>query len=331
MPVYSIFYAYDVDDFDTSGTNIAPPDESGALAAGTPPFDIQLDTGASSFQVDVDDSNALFQEIQGTDQTLASALTVGGVTYPIGTSILINYVITTDTGLEMYSVTLGATNSGNNETTFVATNAPLVPGTQYTFTSEGNIGNGNVPYSELACFAEGTFVETPDGPRKVETLVPGDLVSTIDNGPQPLHAIGRATVSGMGQFAPICFDPGVLGASSPLLVSPNHRMCLSGAEIELLFGEAEMLAPAKALTNGTSVRRKACAQISYIHLVFEKHELVCTHGVISESFFPACISTNPLTAETHAETEALFPTLLVRPMLSVAECKAMRSLIPNAA
>ncbi|MEP5151945.1 Hint domain-containing protein [Planktotalea sp.] len=332
MPVYSIFYAYDLADFDTSGSNIAPPNESGAQAQGSPPFNIELNSGASPFQVDIDDpSNALFEEIQGGDQTLATAITVGGMLYPAGTSIIVNYVISTNSGLEMYSITLGANNSGNNTTTLVATNAPLVPGTTNVFTSEGNIGNGNVPYSELACFVEGTLVETLRGPQKIETLNVGDVIPTIDNGPQPLRAIGRATVPGLGKHAPIRFESGVLGADQALMVSPNHRMLLTGCETELLFGETEVLAPAKALINGTTVRRMPCEQVSYVHLVFDRHEMVQTQGVVSESFYPACNAASPLDAETQIEVRDLFPTLLVRPMLSVRECRSLPPLHAHAA
>ncbi|MFA5582109.1 MAG: Hint domain-containing protein, partial [Paracoccaceae bacterium] len=36
------------------------------------------------------------------------------------------------------------------------------------------------------CFTPGTLIDTPDGPRLVEDLRPGDLVLTADHGAQPL-------------------------------------------------------------------------------------------------------------------------------------------------
>ena len=35
-------------------------------------------------------------------------------------------------------------------------------------------------------YAPGTMIDTPVGPRAVETLVPGDSVMTLDRGPQPI-------------------------------------------------------------------------------------------------------------------------------------------------
>ena len=40
------------------------------------------------------------------------------------------------------------------------------------------------------CFAAGTRIATPQGARPVETLCPGDLVTTLDHRPQPLRWVG---------------------------------------------------------------------------------------------------------------------------------------------
>jgi len=47
-------------------------------------------------------------------------------------------------------------------------------------------------YSELSsdgvvCYAPSTLIDTPNGPRTVESLRPGDLVLTVDLGPQPIR------------------------------------------------------------------------------------------------------------------------------------------------
>lgn len=58
----------------------------------------------------------------------------------------------------------------------------------------GRRGVEDVPYSRLAvpCFTPGTLIETPDGPRAVEDLQVGDLVSTLDNGVQKLIWVGAS-------------------------------------------------------------------------------------------------------------------------------------------
>ncbi|PWE51378.1 hypothetical protein DEM26_04235 [Thioclava sp. NG1] len=39
---------------------------------------------------------------------------------------------------------------------------------------------------ESPCVTKGTRLATPRGPRRVESLQPGDLVTTLDDGPQPV-------------------------------------------------------------------------------------------------------------------------------------------------
>ncbi|MCU0816565.1 MAG: Hint domain-containing protein, partial [Cypionkella sp.] len=50
----------------------------------------------------------------------------------------------------------------------------------------GNTDVAFVTLNTIACFTLGTRIDTVDGPRPVEALVPGDLVLTRDHGPQPL-------------------------------------------------------------------------------------------------------------------------------------------------
>lgn len=283
MPVGSMYYVYQLTDFSTTGGNITPPDEQGARAQGNPPFNITLNTGASNTAMHVDDSNALFEEINGGDQTLSSPITLDGVTYPIGTSVIINYEISTDTGFKLYSFTLGANNTGNNTTTGVVTNGPMVPGQQYVFTSETNIGGGGIPYADLACFTAGTLIRTPGGQRAIETLAPGDLVWTLDHGFQPLRWVGSTDIAGTGDAAPVTLGTGTIGNDQPLLLSPNHRVLLSGPDVELMFGTAEVLAPAKSLVDGSGVRITPRQGVRYFHLQFDRHEIVESNGALTES------------------------------------------------
>lgn len=136
------------------------------------------------------------------------------------------------------------------------------------------------------CFVTGTLIETPDGPRRIETLRAGDLVTTADRGPQPLVWAGGRTVLGRGAGAPVRFAPGVLGNDRPLLVSQQHRMMLTGWQVELLFGTEEVLAAARHLVNGDEVSLMPAGLVGYHHLLFERHEIIFAEGAPSESFRP---------------------------------------------
>lgn len=158
------------------------------------------------------------------------------------------------------------------------------------------------------CFAAGTLIDTVDGPRPVEALRAGDRVLTRDGGAQPVRWAGSRVVAGGGAFAPVRFAPGALGNARPLLVSPQHRMLLAGWRVELLFGAPEVLAAALHLVDGRMVSRAPCARVEYVHLLFDRHEIVTSDDVPSESFHPGETMMSRDT-DLRAELAALFPEL----------------------
>jgi hypothetical protein len=329
MPLYTLQYVYAASDFTT-----APPGESGADAAGTPPFTVVTAATAAPQTVVVNDTNATrpqFDEVNNSGQTLSTGVTIGSTFYPAGTPIYVNYRITTATGLNLYSISITTTgNNGNNVTDAWVSDDPLQPGTSYTFTSEANIGGGNVTYASLACFAAGTLILTPDGQRPVETLVAGDFVCTIDHGPQPLRWAAGTTVDGTDpRNAPIRFAPGAIGNATALFVSPNHRVLAGGAAVELHFAEAEVLVPAKSLVNGDSIRPEPCAKVTYWHLMFDRHEVIWSNGAATESFFLGGAEDSGAARAVRQELTRLFPRLAenamvpARPMLRPAEARVL--------
>lgn len=156
------------------------------------------------------------------------------------------------------------------------------------------------------CFTRGTLIDTPEGPHPVESLCPGDRVLTRDSGAQPVRWIGMREVDGSGAFAPVRFAPELLGRDEALLVSPQHRMLLSGWEVDLWFGAPEVLAPALHLVDGHLVTRAPCPRVTYLHLMFDRHEIVSAGGMLSESFHPggAILAAD---GAIRAELAALFP------------------------
>ncbi len=309
MPDYTLQYVYQIGDFDTNGSLIAPPDESGAQAAGTPDFEIALNSGATPAQITITDDDLDFNEVGDSGQLLTSAVTLDGVTYAAGSRVLINYRITTDDGFEGYSITIGAGNSGNNTTTAFITNEPMVAGQTYIFTDESNIGRGSVPYSEFACFTAGTKIKTALGERNIEDIKPGDRVMTRDHGLQTVRWAGSRTVAGVGDMAPIAFEEGTLGCSEQLLVSPNHRMLISGAMAELVCGDEEMLISAKLLVNDRTVRRIEGGFVTYVHIMFDYHEVIWANDCPSESFYAGEHSIDTLNSDQAREILAIFPEL----------------------
>tara|TARA_R110002094_G_scaffold173595_1_gene154849 strand:- start:1290 stop:2312 length:1023 start_codon:yes stop_codon:yes gene_type:complete len=316
MPLYTLGFVYQLSDFDTTGSNIAPPDEQGARAQGSPPFDMTLNPGTVPLRLVIDDADSDFHETTGSDplQELADPVTIDGVLYPAGSHVVLNYVLTDADGFEGFSITIGSPNSGNNTTTAFITNQVMEPGTTYTFISEGNIGAGGArPYAEFACFTAGTLIETPQGPRMIETLNAGDLVCTVNNGPQELVWVGQKIVQGRGPMAPVTIRAGAFGTTADLTISPNHRILVEGAAAEVVTGCSRVLVAAKHLIDGVRVVQNETNQITYVHLLFASHEIVVTQGCQSESFFLSATSAEILGRAQAREIRALFPHLMQRP------------------
>jgi len=166
----------------------------------------------------------------------------------------------------------------------------------------------------IPCFLAGTRVKTPNGPRRIETLRPGDLVLTRDAGPQPVAWIGSREVSEEEarhhDLHPIRIPAEALGNHRDICVSPAHRVALNGPLCELWFGEAEILAPAVRLVGwrGVHVARDIPAP-TYLHMMFDTHQLIVTDGLVSESFHPGARALGGLDAAVRAELLSLFPAL----------------------
>ena len=166
-------------------------------------------------------------------------------------------------------------------------------------------------YSTIAnCFTQDTLIECAHGPVPVQDIQVGDRVVTRKHGLQTVRWVGRQKVEGKGEMAPVRFKAGVLGNTADLLVSPMHRMLISGVRAELLFGQPEMLAHAAHLCDGDRIFREPCAVVTYYHILFDRHEIVCAHGCWSESFAPSEATLSNSDAQTRAELLKLFPQLL---------------------
>ena len=163
--------------------------------------------------------------------------------------------------------------------------------------------------TNVVCFAKGTLIRTAAGNRRIECLRTGDFVFTKDNGLQRIRWIGSKTVAAKGKLAPVVITAGVLGNRRDLKVSPQHRMLVTGDKAERLFGEREVLVPAKHLTNWAGIYQQECEEITYFHILFETHEIVFAEGAASESFHPGEFGMSTLEEAARDEILELFPEL----------------------
>ena len=164
-------------------------------------------------------------------------------------------------------------------------------------------------FQPFVCFTSGTRIATVSGDRRIEDLVAGDLVFTVDRGYQPIRWIGSSKRPATGDLAPILIRKGALGNNRDLRVSPQHRMLLQGWQADMLFGEEEVLATAKSLVNDHSILRDEGGEAEYFHMLFDTHEIIYAEGAPSESFHPGEQGWKALDQATRDEILTLFPEL----------------------
>ena len=171
----------------------------------------------------------------------------------------------------------------------------------------------------IVCFAAGTLILTPRGEIPVETLVPGDLVITRDNGPRPLRWTGRRTIGAAAlrarpKLRPVRIAAGALAPGMPtrdLTVSPQHRVLIRSAIAQRMFGTDEILVPAIHLLEVPGIAQQASdAPVTYCHLLFDAHEVVMSDGAPTESLYPGPEAIRALGPAAIEEIEAIFPGIM---------------------
>ncbi|KNG93459.1 Hint domain-containing protein [Pseudaestuariivita atlantica] len=139
------------------------------------------------------------------------------------------------------------------------------------------------PYA-VTCFAEGTEISTPKGPRRIEDLQVGDLVSTHDGRVVPIRFNFIQTVFTMfgpaERLMPVRVRAGALGDGLPerdLVLTSDHALLVDGYLIN-----------AGQLVNGSSIDYVPLSefdgQYRVYHIETEDHDLVLAEGVPAETY-----------------------------------------------
>jgi VCBS repeat-containing protein len=186
--------------------------------------------------------------------------------------------------------------------------------TTVTVTIQGN--------TDVICFTPGTMITTPVGPLPVEDLRKGDLVVTRDHGLQAIRWIGETYIPGarlqaMQHLRPIRVARHAFGPDIPnrdTWFSRQHRILLDDLKTRLLFGQDEVLAPAGFLTDDPNIGMDTeTTEVRYFHILFDRHEVIFSNGLQSESFHPGETSLNGFDDAVRQEVFELFPHLRSTP------------------
>ena len=190
----------------------------------------------------------------------------------------------------------------------------------------------------VICFTPEALVRTAAGPVQAGAIRPGDRVQTRDNGFQTVRWVGMRRLSGaeLGaapHLAPVRIPADAFGPGRPardLTVSPQHRILVGGPALDLIAGEAEMLVPALHLSGYRGIAPQAgpaSGPVTYIHLMFDRHEVIEAEGIWSESFLPGPQGLASLDPAARREFLSIFPGLGDGPAKPSAPFQAARPVL----
>ena len=334
MPDYSI-YVLDEADITLSSSQL----DGVTQGDGSHLVGVTLTLNSPAFtEVTIRDNDPNFQDNDGS-QRLDGAQEIDGTVYADGTRVEAEYsfVVEDEDGTQYTLIAFNVRNSSPAYGTvegiaFIGPPGGFPPlGEELSVISaqEGPSYAAST-YAAPICFDRGTLIETPAGPRAIESLVVGDLITTLDHGPQPVRWIGRRKAWGVGRFAPVEIAAGALGNNRKLRVSQQHNMLLRSPHAALLVDSSEVLVPAKAMAGQPGIMLRPGARVEYFHLLFDQHEIVAAEGAWCESLHPGPMGLQSLSERARSEVFALFPELTsgperptARPVLRSFEAAAL--------
>ncbi len=262
------------------------------------PTQIGLAKDAVSFDCEIGQANSKFDQMVADlnrPVILHDEILIDGMQVPAGSQIIPDHIIRSDisagTTMIVGRIVMFAREK-STEIHVVVSSCELVAGQMLPVASV-EISNNAGPGTN--CFARGTLIETPFGALPIEQLEDGDEVMTHDGQTQLISWIGSRRLSGLElvlnpNLRPVRIMAGALTGGRPgqdLTVSQNHRLLVDDWRAPLLFGEEEILAPAKSLLNNKNVYVDCPpGGIDYFHLLMDGHNLVCANGLWAESMLP---------------------------------------------
>ncbi|HBR41343.1 MAG TPA: type I secretion protein [Sulfitobacter pontiacus] len=160
----------------------------------------------------------------------------------------------------------------------------------------------------VVCFGKGTAIRTPRGDVLVEDLRVGDLVTTMDNGPQKIRWINTRSYDAEqmqkgSHLHPVLIKRGTFGAERDLLVSQQHGVLVGQSGDS--FARAKHLADA---AKGVRIA-KGKKSVTYVHLMFDDHQVIFAENVPSESFYPGPMALSQMSKPHRAAFSKVLPAL----------------------
>lgn len=151
----------------------------------------------------------------------------------------------------------------------------------------------------------GTQILTDQGPVAVEHLQIGDRVWTLDNGYRPVLWMDQTTLSADDLEAhphlrPVLLPRSVFRGDADLLVSRRH----------LILSAQDRLHRAQDLLERPDLNARLVSDgrdVTYFHLLLDRHQIVSANGVLSESFYPSTRALQSLSSPARDRLSQILP------------------------
>ncbi|HET6309268.1 MAG TPA: DUF4347 domain-containing protein [Rhodopila sp.] len=257
--------------------HVAPTLTTTGTVTYTGPSPIALDTAITV--LDIDSGGTL----SGATIRIGAGFTNGDtLVFSAQNGITGNYATTTGTLALSGSASIVDYQAALESIKFITTNASLAARTIDWSVTDGAASSATTTSTvDVICFCAGTLIRTPNGDVSVETLKPGDMVSTAHNGPREIRWIGKgkvlATRNRRSAATPVIVRKSALADNVPhqdLRVTKAHSLYIDG-----------VLIPVEFLVNHRTILWDDRAQeVEIYHVELSTHDVLIANGAPAESY-----------------------------------------------
>ena len=226
-------------------------------------------------------------------------------TIALGTNIFVPGIYTNAYNAIAHTLTIPKASGGS----YVFPNFSLAAGAPTTFDVTAT------SITDVACYARGTMIRTPEGELPVEKLRPGKQIITMADSqevPRTVKWVGHRRIDltrhpRPDTVSPIRIRRDAVADGMPhrdLMVSPDHAIFVDGK-----------LICARQLVNGSTIRQERdWTAVDYYHVELDQHAILVAEGLPAESYINTgnsgffANSEAPLVLHPDLAGEADYPT-----------------------
>lgn len=167
--------------------------------------------------------------------------------------------------------------------------------------SDSNTDDGAGGVSGTLTLNDGSVLSLSEIERVIR-FTPGRMIATTWGSARWTCCV-RGTTRSPGWAAAL---PGL---RVDLVVSPQHRMLLTGGRLRQVTGLSDAFAPARHLLDGGLVVVAPCARLRDIHLLLDAHDVLAANGAACESFLPGSMGLGAFSGRSQDRLFRALPSL----------------------